>query len=89
MIDNIETLRREHEQLVRAAERAKGKRQAVLDRLKQEFGVGTVEEAETLLVKLRRREKKAAEADYAAKQEYVALLEQNRDAIAQFLEGLE
>lgn len=87
ILDNIQQLTREHEQLVLAAERAKGRRLAVLAALKDKYGVETVEQIDALLKKLTRRARLEAEADHAAKQEYLNLLEQNREALTAFLEG--
>lgn len=80
-----QTLRRTHERLKRKVAEVEARRQAVLIRLEEEFGVKTVEDAAALLVKLRKKEVRAMEEDHAAKKRYEALLEEHREAVEAFL----
>lgn len=86
VLDDIEQVRREHQALCKAAGEAAGRRAAALARMEDEFGVKTVEDAEALLAKLRKKEKAALAADFAAKDAYKAMLAEHGPAIEQFLE---
>lgn len=87
MLDEIEQDKRKHAGLVRLMEERRAATLAALSRLRDEFGVDTLEAAEALLVKLKKKEKRAAEDDFAAKQEYKRLEAIHGDAVRRFLEG--
>lgn len=87
MLDEFQQLKREVAELERAAAVAEGRSAAALERLRNEFGVKTLEEAKALLAKLRKKERAAAAEDAAAKAAYLELLEKHRDDIKTFLGG--
>ncbi len=87
MFAEFEELRREVAELERAAAVAEGRSAAALERLRGEFGVESVEEAKALLDKLRKKERAAVAADDAARAAYLALREQHKDQIREFLGG--
>jgi hypothetical protein len=64
MLDNLEDLKRRVEDLKRRRDQSRGARQEVERRLKEQFGVKTIEEARRKLKTLERKRVEAAE-EYA------------------------
>ena len=85
MLDEYEQVKRRHAAMKRVVEDRRAAHLAALSRLKDEFDVDSVEAAEALLVKLRKKEKAAADADYQAKQELKTLEASLGTALAEFL----
>jgi|GEM_PF-6617276 len=85
MLDEYEQVKRRHAAMKRVVEDRRAAHLAALSRLKDEFGVDSVEDADALLVRLRKKEKAAAEADHRAKQEFKTLEATLGAAVAAFL----
>jgi hypothetical protein len=60
-IDDLEQLKREREEMVRVQEQAKGGISQILSRLKKDFDLDSLEQAEKLLKKKERQRAKEAE----------------------------